>query len=55
MREKFICFDVVFAVFVFYVCGFFHTCVEIPKQVIFFKAVLKVFLTPDIAWAPLKR
>ena len=39
----------------FYVCGFFHTCVGIPKQVIFFKAVLEVFLTPGIAWAPLKR
>ena len=51
---KFICFDVVFAVFVFYVCGFSHTCVGIPKQVIFSKADLKMFLTSDIAWSHLK-
>ena len=53
-HTKFICFDVVFAVFVFNLCGFFHTCVGIPKQVIFSKADLKMFLTSDIAWSPLK-
>ena len=46
--------EVVFAVFVFNQCGFFHTCVGIPKQVIFSKADLKMFLTSDIAWSPLK-
>ena len=49
-----ICFDVVFAVFVFYVCGFFHTCVGIPKQLIFSKPDLKIFLTSDMAGSPLK-
>ena len=42
-----------FLPFLFFMCVGF-SCVEIPKQVIFLKAVLKVFLTPDIAWAPLK-
>ena len=48
------CFDFVFAVFVFNMCGFFHTCVGIPKQVIFSKPDLKMFLTSDMAWSPLK-